>query len=219
LLQQQQSLTIKYQSVIASLLRGHPHLPAMYGSPCEQAGAAVRAFLCEKNMAIVAGTGAGKSNDISNMVIRDELGVRAKFLQILLLASTATLDFLNCETLEEYLTAIRNLPAHLRFNPYWIILLDIRFGRQSTRDRVEVFTDAGLFMNRVDGLCAKDRDAKPGDEPNFVRPPDEERTLCIMDEQDFSGTSWLSGIIKDANHVTRENAIFVRCCKFIFNHL
>jgi hypothetical protein len=136
------------------------------------------------------------------------MGVRRKFFKMILYAPSATLD-LPGSTLEDFLHSMRNLPPGVDFNPYWIVLIDYYFGRQETRDLLEIITTKEAFEARMYELCARDR-LEPGEEENetdkFVRDFNEPKTLIILDDINVQAGSWLAKVIVDMRKLFRENA-------------
>ena len=134
-------------------------------------------------MACVSGSGGGKSTDITNFLLRFP-SLRDKFGRGIL-SGPNCLDFpeefYNCGTLEELFNLIRAKP---KFNPYWMILIDFLWGRQSTRDWLEFYTTQGQLEGRYDELRSRERDEDETE--NFVRPAGEKQTLVFNDDQDIA---------------------------------
>lgn len=112
----------------------------MYPPPPPTTDEGQYTYLFDDHASIVAGTGGGKSTDAANALVLDDMGVRRKFGKAILYAKNANLDDLSGSNLEEYLHSMRNLPPRKKFNPYWVVCLDYYYGRQSTRDWLEIIT-------------------------------------------------------------------------------
>jgi len=164
------------------------------------------------------GSGSGKSTDAANIALRDTIGARNKFLRILLEAATCHLNNLpRYETIEEYFQFLENLPQTVKFNAFWLVKLDWEFGRQKTRDVVEIYNSPDTFQDRMNELCATSRE--DSQIKHFVRPWNEKRSLAIVDDGDFTKSSyWMQGTpsrISNCRHLEYENTVLVsvkRCC-------
>ena len=98
----------------------------------------------------------------------------------------------------------------------WLVLIDFLWGRQSTRDCLEIYTDYADLEDRLEELCAVDRDTG---RQNFMRPHGEPKTLVFNDDGDFASKDsiFADGRLKDMNHPNRENAIVV-CVHRSYTH-
>lgn len=184
----------------------------MFGHNGAGAGAVKYTPLFEEHAACPTASGGGKSTDATNLILRDEMGIRAKFLRIILTAPTCYLpdEFFGCQSLEDVFELCRNTPANTRFNPYWLIMIDFLWGRKSTRNKLEIFTRHDDLQDRLEELCQVDRDdAEQG--KKFPRPLGEAKTLALSDDGDFAtkGSYWGDGRLKEMNHPNRENLIAV----------
>jgi hypothetical protein len=112
----------------------------MYAPPATIKSGDDSTYLLDGHTSMIAGTTGGKSTVATNAMLVDEMGVRRKFARAVLYAKSATFDNLPGGTMREYLHSMRNLPQRKKFNPYWLVLLDYHFGRQSTRDWLEIIT-------------------------------------------------------------------------------
>jgi hypothetical protein len=114
----------------------------MYPPPPPTTGEDIYTYLLDGHGSSIAGTTGGKSTIAANAIVLDAMGLRRKFERAFLHAKSATFDDLpgSKSTLEECLYSMRNLPSGKKFNPYWVVLVDYYFGRQSTRDWLQIIT-------------------------------------------------------------------------------
>ena len=71
----------------------------------------------------------------------EELGVREKFGRWVVSATSCELpeELDTCTTLKDVFEKIRKVDKK-KFNPFWLVMIDFYWGRQSTRDHLEVCT-------------------------------------------------------------------------------
>ena len=81
---------------------------------------------------------------------------------------------------------------------------------------MEIYTDYADLEDRLEDLCAVDRDTG---RQNFVRPHGEPKTLVFNDDGDFASKDsiFADGQLKDMNHLNRENTIVV-CTQILRAH-
>ena len=72
-------------------------------------------------------------------------------------------------------TQVPEVPAGVskKFNPFWLVMIDFYWGRQSTRDHLEVYYTQEQLGRRLEDLCAKERGT---DIVKFTRSVDEKMT-------------------------------------------
>ena len=152
-------------------------------------------------------TGGGKSTDFTNFLMLEELGVREKFGRWIVSASSCELpeEFDKCASLQDLFKKIR---TYEEFNPFWLVMIDFYWGRQSTRDHLEVYYTQEQLGRRLEDLCAKERGT---DVVKFTRNVDEKMTVVFNDDQNIAGKDSLfaDGRMLDFRKPERENAILV----------
>ena len=140
--------------------------------------------LLDDHMVIPSLTGGGKSTDFTNFLMLEELGVREKFGRWIVSASSCELpeEFDKCTSLKDVFQNIRKVDKK-KFNPFWLVMIDFYWGRQSTRENLEVYYTQEQLGRRLEELCAKERGT---DEVKFTRNVDEKMTVVFSDDQDIA---------------------------------
>ena len=133
------------------------------------------------HMVCPTSTGGGKSTDFTNFLMLEELGVRDKFGRWIVSATSCELpeEFDTCTTLKGVFEKIRKVDKK-KFNPFWLVMIGFYWGRQSTRDHLEVYYTQEQLGRRLEDLCAKERGT---DVVKFTRNVDEKMTVVFNDDQ------------------------------------
>ena len=88
-------------------------------------------------------------------------------------------------------------------------MIDFYWGRQSTRENLEVYYTQEQLGRRLEELCAKERGTE---EVKFTRNVDEKMTVVFSDDQDIATKDSFfveKGRMKDIRHRHREHACLV----------
>ena len=117
--------------------------------------------LLDGHMVCPTSTGGGKSTDFTNFLMFEELGVREKFGRWVVSATSCELpeEFDTCTTLKGVFEKIRKVDKK-KFNPFWLVMIDFYWGRQSTRGHLEVYYTQGQLGRRLEDLSHKKKTAK-----------------------------------------------------------